>query len=140
MSFLTNQLIRRNKKQKVYIYIYIYIYIYGNLINCEYFNNLNRTKIWWGQVLWRGYVHSYTQLKMSVISHIHIQSMQDSPSKWRRVQTILTWANLFVISSYDILLHVFTTCFHTSNNMQGPGKIGIQGFSLLRLQEFKVFA
>jgi len=48
MSFMTNQITRRNKKLKekkkyVYIYIYIYIYIdiYGYLINCEYFNNLN---------------------------------------------------------------------------------------------------
>jgi len=29
---MTNQIIRKNKKEKVYIYIYIY----GNLINCEY--------------------------------------------------------------------------------------------------------
>jgi len=35
MSFITNQIIKRNKKKKVYIYIY------GYLINCEYFNNLN---------------------------------------------------------------------------------------------------
>ena len=40
MSFMTNQIIKRNKKYKVYIYIYIYIYSY--LINYEYFNNLNR--------------------------------------------------------------------------------------------------
>ena len=33
MSFMINQIIRRNKKY--------YIYIYGYLINCEYFNNLN---------------------------------------------------------------------------------------------------
>jgi len=26
----------------MYIYIYIYIYIYSYLINCEYFNNLNK--------------------------------------------------------------------------------------------------
>jgi len=37
MSFMTNQITRRNKK----LNIYIYIYIYGYLINCEYFNNLN---------------------------------------------------------------------------------------------------
>jgi len=36
MSFMINQIIRRNKNN-----IYIYIYIYGYLINCEYFNNLN---------------------------------------------------------------------------------------------------
>ena len=35
MTFMTNQIIRRNKKQKVYIYIQ------GNLIKCEYFNYLN---------------------------------------------------------------------------------------------------
>jgi len=40
MSFITNQIIRRNKNKK-YIYIYIYIYIYDYLINCEYFKNLN---------------------------------------------------------------------------------------------------
>jgi len=34
ISFMTNQIIRRNKKIE-------YIYIYGYLINCEYFNNLN---------------------------------------------------------------------------------------------------
>ena len=40
MSFMTNQIIKRNKKQNIYIYIYIYIlYIYIWL--CEYFNNLN---------------------------------------------------------------------------------------------------
>ena len=35
MSFMTNQIIRKNN---------IYIYIYGYLINCEYFNNLNGNK------------------------------------------------------------------------------------------------
>jgi len=44
MSFITNQIIKRNKKWKVYIYIYIYIYIYCYLINCEYFNNLNEDR------------------------------------------------------------------------------------------------
>jgi len=38
MSFMTNEIIKRK-----YIYIYIYIYIYMSyLINCEYFNNLNK--------------------------------------------------------------------------------------------------
>ena len=56
MSFMTNQIIRRNKSKNTHththththIYIYIYIYIYiciyiykGYLINYEYFNNLN---------------------------------------------------------------------------------------------------
>jgi len=36
MSFITNQIIKRNKKWKVYIYIW--------LINCEYFNNLNEDR------------------------------------------------------------------------------------------------
>ena len=36
MSFMTNQIIRRNKKQKVYIQDY--------LINYEYFNNLNEDR------------------------------------------------------------------------------------------------
>ena len=37
MSFMTNEIIKRKKKEKK-----IYIYIYRNyLINCEYFNNLN---------------------------------------------------------------------------------------------------
>jgi len=39
MSFMTNQIIKKNKKYKIYIYIYIYIYSY--LINYEYFSNLN---------------------------------------------------------------------------------------------------
>ena len=38
MSFMTNEIIKRNKKYKKKIYIYIYR---GYLINCEYFNNLN---------------------------------------------------------------------------------------------------
>jgi len=60
MNFMTNQIIRRNKKYKVYIYIYIYIYIYmyvcieSYLINCEYLNNLNGEEIWRGRVLWGG--------------------------------------------------------------------------------------
>jgi len=36
MSFITNQIIKRNKKWKVYTYIW--------LINCEYFNNLNEDR------------------------------------------------------------------------------------------------
>ena len=41
MSFMTNQIFRRNKKiERIYIYIYIYIYIQGYLINCEYLNKL----------------------------------------------------------------------------------------------------
>ena len=39
MSFMINQIIRRNKNN-----IYIYIYIYGYLINCEYLNNLNEDR------------------------------------------------------------------------------------------------
>jgi len=44
MSFITNQIIKRNKKWKVYTYIYTYIYIYSYLINYEYFNNLNENR------------------------------------------------------------------------------------------------
>ena len=36
ISFITNQIIRKKNGK------YIYIYIYGYLINCEYFNNLNK--------------------------------------------------------------------------------------------------
>ena len=47
MSFVTNQIIRRNKKQYIYIYIYIYICY---LINCEYFNNLNGNMYYGGDM------------------------------------------------------------------------------------------
>ena len=52
MSFITNQIIKRNKKWKVYIYIYIYIYSYLKI--CEYFNNLNEDGDMAETVLWRG--------------------------------------------------------------------------------------
>jgi len=43
------------------------------------------TEIWWGRVLWRGYVHPHnhphTQLKKSGIPHTHTQSMRRFPVK-----------------------------------------------------------
>jgi len=86
---MTNQIIRRNKK---YIYIYIYIYIYGYLINCEYFNNLNkegdmtRTCIMAGCV--HPHTHPHTQLKNSGFS-IPIPILSQCEDS-RRVQTIST--------------------------------------------------
>jgi len=43
------------------------------------------TEIWWGRVLWQGYVHPHnhphTQLKKSTIPHTHTQSMRGFPVK-----------------------------------------------------------
>jgi len=62
------------------------------------------TKIWWGWVLYRGYVHPHThphtQLKKSKIPYTHIQSMWKFSSKWGRVRAIPMGVDLFVISKY----------------------------------------
>jgi len=70
MSFITNQIIKRNKKiESIYIYIIyiynIYIYIYGYLINCEYFNNLKEDEDMAGTSIMAGICtsHPHTQLK-----------------------------------------------------------------------------
>jgi len=58
MTFIINQIIKKNKK----LYIYIYIYIYIHLINYKYFNNLNKMNII--------HLHLYfcTQLKKSKLT------------------------------------------------------------------------
>ena len=70
MSFITNQIIKRNKKQKVYIYIYIYY-----LINCEYFNNLNDDRDMAGTGIMAGICTSSS----SSPSPYPIEKIEDSP-------------------------------------------------------------
>ena len=74
--------------------MYIYIYIYGYLINCEYFNNLNDNRDMAGTSIMAGYVHphpisNWKNREFSIPLPIPSQC-EDSPSKWKRIQTILT--------------------------------------------------
>jgi len=65
-------------------------------------NNLiiqTRTEIWRERVLWRGYVHSHTQLKNQGFPIPKPSQCGDFPSKRGRVQAISTGAGVFAIST-----------------------------------------
>ena len=115
MSFITNQIIKRNKKWKVYIYIYIYIYSY--LINCEYFNNLNedrdmaRTGIMAGIFISPSpYPYPYPIEKIGDFPYPYpypVNAGIPRPSKRRRVRVIPTGTGLFAISNFIIINFCF---------------------------------
>ena len=77
MSFMTNQIIRKSKKWKVYIYIYIYIYSYLKI--CEYFNNLNEDGDMAGTGIMAGICTSPYPIEKSGIPHT--QSIWGFPVK-----------------------------------------------------------
>jgi len=99
MSFMTNQIIRRNKKEIIYIYIYIYI-----LINYEYFNNLNKDRDMAGTgIMVRICISPYLIEKVRDSLPIPSQC-GDFPLKRGRVPTIPTervYLSSLMIASYN---------------------------------------